>query len=174
MNLEERLEEMEQRIARLEDERAIRALKARYLRACDLKLPDDVRDTLLPDVTIDYQGFPPIHDRESFVGIYAELGCLPEIFDIHHAGNGIITFEDTARATGTWTLTYHNINLKERTLTRFGVQYDDLYLKRDGRWWIARSKSWQTYAFVEQVGENGARTILAMGKGPESFADKKG
>ena len=40
---------IEERLQRLEDDRAIRDLKARYLRACDSKDPETVRDCLLPD-----------------------------------------------------------------------------------------------------------------------------
>ena len=40
------LEALAARIAALEDIEAIRQLKARYLRGCDLKQPEVVRDTL--------------------------------------------------------------------------------------------------------------------------------
>ena len=42
------LEALAARVAALEDINAIRQLKARYLRACDLKQVEDLRDTLLP------------------------------------------------------------------------------------------------------------------------------
>lgn len=163
--------DLEQRVRQLEDDREIRDLKARYLRACDLKQPDAVRDTMLPDVKVDFEGFPPLNDRESFVGVYTEFGCVPEMFDIHHSGDGIITFNGTDEATGQWTLTFHNVNLQHRTMTRFGVQYEDRYVRKDGRWWIAETKSWRTYAVVEQVDEEGNVKVVALGKGPESFTD---
>ena len=102
---------LEERLQRLEDDRAIRDLKARYLRACDTKDPDTVRDTLAPKgAVIAYEGFPPFDNREDFVAIYRQMGCTPDIFDIHHAANGIITFESATRARGQWSLFFHNIN----------------------------------------------------------------
>ena len=103
---------LEERLQRLEDDRAIRDLKARYLRACDTKDPDTVRDTLAPvGAIIAYEGFPPFDNRDDFVAIYAQMGCAPGIYDMHHAANGIITFESTTRARGQWSLYFHNINL---------------------------------------------------------------
>ena len=129
---------LEERLQRLEDDRAIRDLKARYLRACDTKDPDTVLDTLAPKgAVIAYEGFPPFDNRDDFVAIYRQMGCTPDIFDIHHAANGIISFESDSRARGQWSLYFHNSNLAGRTLTQMGVEYDDVYVKEDGRWWIA-------------------------------------
>ena len=99
---------LEDRIQRLEDDRAIRDLKARYLRACDLKLPDEVRDTLHPGkAIIDFEGFPPFDNRDDFVAVYAEMGCAPGIFDMHHAANGVIDFQGDCSAWGKWSLSFH-------------------------------------------------------------------
>lgn len=156
---------LEQRIQRLEDDRAIRDLKARYLRACDLKQPDAVRDTLHPgNAIIDFEGFPPFGNRDEFVAIYADMGCAPGIFDMHHAANGIIDFESDCRASGKWSLNFHNINLTHRTLTQMGVEYEDVYVKEDGRWWIAETRSRRTSALVHSVDEHGSATIAAMGE----------
>ena len=67
---------------RLEDDRAIRDLKARYLRACDSQDPDAVADCLLPDVRVRFEGFPPFDNRSDFVAIYRQFGCAPGIFSI--------------------------------------------------------------------------------------------
>jgi hypothetical protein len=124
---------LEDRVQQLEDDRAIRDLKARYLRACDTKDVESVRDTLAREgARILYDGFPPFGNREDFVAIYAQMGCAPGMFDIHHGANGIISFESPIRATGKWSLLFHNINLASQTLTQMGVEYDDLYLKLEG------------------------------------------
>ena len=91
------IEALAARVQRLEDERAIRDLKARYLRCCDIKDADGVRDTLLPVGTvIDYEGFPPFADREAFVAIFSAMACAPGIHDMHHAANGVIEFDGDA------------------------------------------------------------------------------
>ncbi|MBL0022872.1 MAG: nuclear transport factor 2 family protein [Sphingomonadales bacterium] len=71
---------IEERLQRLEDDRAIRDLKARYLRACDSKDPESVRDCLLPTgAVIAYDGFPPFDNRDDFVAIYSQMGCAGDI-----------------------------------------------------------------------------------------------
>ena len=69
---------LEQRLSRLEDDRAIRDLKARYLRACDTKDVETLRDALLPEgAVIAYDGFPPFDGRDAFVEVYRAMGCAP-------------------------------------------------------------------------------------------------
>ena len=161
---------LEERLQRLEDDRAIRDLKARYLRACDTKDPDTVRDTLLPvGAVIAYEGFPPFNNREDFVAIYAQMGCAPGIYDMHHAANGIITFESATRAQGQWSLFFHNINLAGRTLTQMGVEYDDIYVKDAGRWWIAETRSRRTSCLIHSVDADGTATVSVMGDPPAAF-----
>lgn len=163
---------VEERLQRLEDDRAIRDLKARYLRACDQKDPDTVRDTLLPDgAIIAYDGFPPFTNRDDFVAIYRQMGCSPDIFDIHHAANGIITFETPNRARGHWSLFFHNIHLGQRTLTQMGVEYEDVYVKEDGRWWIAETRSRRTSCLIHAVDDAGAASVTVMGPAPASFGE---
>ena len=163
---------LEERLQRLEDDRAIRDLKSRYLRACDGKDPDTVRETLLPHgAVVAYEGFPRFENREDFVDIYRKMGCAPGIFDIHHAANGIITFESDTRATGQWSLHFHNINLAARTLTQMGVEYDDIYVKVNGRWWIAETHSRRNSCLIQTVDAAGNAVVGAMGQGPEAFGE---
>ncbi|MFN5903041.1 MAG: nuclear transport factor 2 family protein [Novosphingobium sp.] len=161
---------LEARLQRLEDDRAIRDLKARYLRACDTKDPAAVRDCLLPvGAVIAYDGFPAFADREAFVAVYAEMGCAPGIFYIHHGANGVIAFEGDDRATGQWSLLFHNINLASRMLTQMGVEYDDVYVKQDGRWWIAETRSRRLSCLIHSVDGEGRPTVAVMGDAPENF-----
>ncbi|MEN9718124.1 MAG: hypothetical protein RIQ99_1002 [Pseudomonadota bacterium] len=161
---------LEARLQRLEDDRAIRDLKARYLRACDTKDPAGVRDTLVPDgATIAFDGFPTFTDRDAFVAVYAEMGCAPGIFDIHHGANGVIAFDSAVQARGEWSLLFHTINLTSRTLTQMGVEYTDLYVKRDGRWWIAETRSRRLSCLIHTVDADGRPIVTAMGDAPASF-----
>jgi SnoaL-like domain len=160
------------RLQRLEDDRAIRDLKARYLRACDLKEPEVVRDCLAAKgAVIAYDGFPNFNNRDDFVAIYAQMGCQPGIFDIHHGANGIITFENAQRATGKWSLFFHNINLADGTLTQMGVEYDDVYVLANDRWWIAETRSRRTSCLIHSVKDGEAR-VAAMGEPPATFGEQ--
>jgi hypothetical protein len=159
------------RLKRLEDDRAIRDLKARYLRACDTKDPETVRDCLTAgDAVIAYDGFPAFDNRDDFVAIYAQMGCAPGIFDIHHGANGIITFESDTRALGKWSLFFHNINLSGGTLTQMGVEYDDVYTFAAGRWWIAETRSRRLSCLIHSVSD-GAAKVVAMGEPPANFGE---
>jgi hypothetical protein len=163
---------LEERLQRLEDDRAIRDLKARYLQACDAKDADSVLDTLYPQgAVIAYEGFPPFDNREDFVAIYRQMGCTPDIFDIHHAANGIIQFESAERATGHWSLYFHNIHLGQRTLTQMGVVYDDVYVKEQGRWWIAETRSHRTSCLIHSVDADGQAKVAVMGPAPAIFGE---
>jgi hypothetical protein len=113
-------------IAALEDIEAIRTLKWRYLRACDWKRPEDVRDCFLPEATIHYQdqGLPPFADRDEFVAFCAEHGGMRgDIFEMHHGQNPVIELTRTDAAVGTFDLYYHGIDTTARTLTQMGVAY---------------------------------------------------
>lgn len=161
------VEDLARRVRELEDERAIRELKARYLRACDLKDVEGVRATLLPHgAVIEFEGFPRFADRDEFVAVYRDMGCQPGIHDIHHGGNGVIAFDGDDAASGRWSLLFHNINLAARTLTQMGVEYEDRYVRRDGRWWIAETRSRRTSFLAQTVADDGTPTVVAMGEAP--------
>lgn len=163
--------ELEERLQRLEDDRAIRDLKASYLRACDLKDPEALRDTLLPlGAIVAFDGFPAFDNRDDFVAVYAQMGCAPGIFDIHHGSNGIISFLSETQATGKWSLYFHNINLEAQTLTQMGVEYEDVYVKRDGRWWIAETRTKRKSCLIHGV-EKGQAKVVVMGEAPANFGE---
>lgn len=160
---------LEERLQRLEDDRAIRDLKARYLRACDGKDPDTVMDCLLPDARIRFEGFPAFDSAADFVAVYRQMGCVPGIFDMHHAANGVIAFDGPDRATGQWALTFHTIDLAHRRVTQFGIEYDDVYVRQQGRWWIAETHSRRKSLLVQEVDEDGNLRVAAMGESDAEF-----
>ena len=157
------IDQLATRLAALEDKEAIRALKARYLRACDLKHPNDVRDCFLPgEIRIDYQNFPLFTDRDAFVAVYESMACNDAVFDIHHATNWQIDLTGADSATGLWSLNFRTILAAQRQIVSLGVEYQDVYRRQDGRWWIVESASRVTSMLTEQVGEDGSLTVVAM------------
>ena len=161
------IEELAVRLQALEDKEEIRLLKSRYLRACDLKQPDVVRDCFLPTaVRIDYQGFPIFTERDAFVATYESMACQGGVYDIHHATNWDITLTGPDEARGLWSLNFRTILTGPRHVTRLAVEYDDVYRRQDGRWWIAESVSRATSVLTEQIGEDGSITVLASGEVP--------
>ena len=153
---------IEERIAALEADRDIRDLKSRYLRACDMKDHQTVRDCFTEDARIRFEGFPDFDNPDDFVAIYRQFGCQPGIFDMHHGANGTIRLTAPDRAEGVWSLYFHNINLAAQTLTQLGVRYEDVYVRRDGRWLIAESASFRQSVLVQSVDGEGRTTIAEM------------
>ena len=165
------LEQIAARLAVLEDKEAIRALKARYLRACDLKQPDVVRDCFAPGaIRIAYQNFPEFTDRDAFVDIFQAMGCQPGVYDIHHATNWEIDLTGAEpgadSATGKWSLNFRTILTVPRQIVRLAVEYEDVYRRQDGRWWIVDTVSRVTSMLTEQVGEDGSVTVIALAEPP--------
>ncbi|WP_336951285.1 nuclear transport factor 2 family protein [Sphingobium aromaticivastans] len=163
---------LEKRLQALEDINAIKELKARYLRACDLQQPDAVRDCLKPEgAVIAYEGFPPFHDRDSFVDVFRTMGCQSGIYDIHHGANPEISLTGPDSAAGKWSLYFQNINLAQRTVMQMGVEYDDDYVRQDGRWWIARTATKRTSCILQTVDEKGQVTLVSLGEPPAAFGE---
>ncbi|MCP1471664.1 hypothetical protein J3E64_003377 [Sphingobium sp. OAS761] len=161
------IEQLAERLSVLEDKEAIRVLKSRYLRACDLKQPAQVRDCFLPEaVHIEYQGFPLFTDRDAFVATYESMACQGGVYDIHHAANWDIELTGPDEARGIWSLNFRTILTGPRQINRLAVEYDDIYRRVDGRWWIARSVSRVTSMLSEQIGEDGSISVIASGAVP--------
>jgi hypothetical protein len=160
---------LEERLQRLEDDRAIRDLKARYLRACDQQDPETIEACLAEHAVVDYEGFPAFDNRAAFVAVYRQMGCVPGVFDIHHGANGIITFDDGETASGQWALTFQNINLTHRSITDFGMEYTDTYVKQAGHWVIARTRATRKSVLIQTVDADGKATIVALGESGAAF-----
>jgi hypothetical protein len=161
------MENLAARLQALEDKEAIRLLKARYLRACDLKQPDVVRDCFLPSgVRIAYQGFPLFTDRDAFVATYEGMACQPGVYDIHHATNWDIELTGPDSARGLWSLNFRTFLAGPRQVTRLAVEYEDVYARAEGRWWIAESVSRVTSVLTEQIEADGTTRVLAVGEAP--------
>ena len=68
--------DLQARLQRLEDLQAIQALKARYLRACDQKQPEIMRDCFVEHgAVIEADGFPTIEGRDGWVQTFTRRSC---------------------------------------------------------------------------------------------------
>lgn len=150
---------IDERLRELEDVRSIETLKWRYLRACDRKQPDEVRNCFTEDAVIDFEGFPLITDRESFLKIYIEFGCLPNIVDMHHGHHPIIELSGD-RARGWFDLYFFQIDTLSQKLTQLAVAYDDDFVRRDGQWLISRTVSRRISMLKSKIGQDQVARIL--------------
>ncbi|EQB13595.1 nuclear transport factor 2 family protein [Novosphingobium lindaniclasticum] len=161
------LEEVAARLATLEDKEAIRSLKARYLRACDLKQPEVVRDCFIPTARIAYDGFPEFGDRDAFIEVFRQMACQPGVYDIHHATNWEIDLVGPDEARGLWSLNFRTILMNARHVSRLAVEYEDVYRRQAGQWFIAETVSRITSLITEEIAEDGALRVVAYGEAPE-------
>lgn len=161
---------LEQRLQALEDLNAIKDLKASYLRACDRKQPEQMRECFVAQgALIEADGFPAFNDREGWVQLFTELAVNnPNIMDMHHGQNPQIVLTGPDSASGVWDLHFSQINVKERTVVSMAGEYRDEYVRHNGRWLIKSSRFRQTSFQMRKVGEDGSETVLALGKPPSA------
>ena len=130
------------RVQRLEDLEALRALKARYLNACDQQDSERAACCFAPgEILIDMGHLGQLTSREQFAAVFSELGCHPFVLDLHHGGNPELAFIDDDHATGVWSLDYRNLNTQAKTVTFLAVTYHDEYRRLEGEWCITASRS---------------------------------
>ncbi len=163
--------DLEARIAALEDIRAIEVLKWRYLRACDRQLPDEVRDCFIEDALIDYEGFPLFENRDSFVEVYRQFGCQPHIVDMHHGQNPVVELTGADSARGCFDLFFFQMDLQSQQQTQMAVAYDDEFVRREGRWWIARSVARRASVRIEKLSPEGIASVVFAGRSDQGGRD---
>jgi len=168
------LDALYRRIQRLEDIEAIRALKARYLNACDQQTPDEVRACFADGKVPVIVGHLGVYDTaDGFVDMYKQAACHDYVLDMHHGTNHEIAFIDDAHAKGLWGLAYRNVNTKDQTLTFVSLIYHDEYRKIDGRWKISATRSEFKTAFHGSYA-SGVLEALVAGTSVASPPLKKG
>lgn len=140
------IEDLERRLARLEAVEQIERLKYRYLRACDAKDPDAMRECFVKDgAEIDYGPLGTFAGRDQLVDLYSGLALRRSEgtwlhHDIHQGHHPDIEVTGDGRATGRWTLSFMRVNLEAQTIEQASIEYADSYEVEDGAWKIRTSK----------------------------------
>ncbi len=155
---------LEQRLAALEDIRAIEVLKWRYLRACDRKQPEQVRECFIPGAVVDFEGFPLFNDRDSFVAVYREFGCQPHIVDMHHGQNPVVELTGADTARGYFDLFFYQIDTREGRHSQMAIAYDDDFIRRDGRWLIAKTVARRYSVRIETLSPGEVPELVFAGR----------
>ena len=126
---------LEERVQRLEDLEAIRALKIRYAGLCDDAYnPEGLAALFAGDAVWD--GTPHLGRFEGRAAIRAYFaGASAEVtFALHYTLGHLIDVEVSGtRATGTWYLLMPGTVLGRRAVW-VGGTYRDVYVKQDGHW----------------------------------------
>lgn len=163
---------VEQRLARLEAIEAIKALKYRYLAACDGKQPQQVRACFADgEVELRYGRIGDFECADDMVAVFERLGCVDHIVEMHHAQNPRITIHSATEASGEWGLYYFMIDTRQRIATQLGGSYDDEYRCIDGDWKISKSVYNLTSTLITDVSEGLAGMIFAGRSAPGELDD---
>jgi hypothetical protein len=158
------LGDLERRVRAIEDIAAITDLKVTYLRGCDRKQPEVLRGCFTADAEIDFEGFPIFNDREKFIDLYTQFGCVPNVLDMHHMQNPVIKLTGDDSAEGLFDLYFFQIDTKARTLIQLASSYEDRFVRRDGKWLMSRSKSRRLSFLMDEVDEAGIRKVVGLGE----------
>ncbi|WP_328398062.1 nuclear transport factor 2 family protein [Nocardia sp. NBC_00416] len=148
--------DLAQRVARLEAVEAIKALKHRYLRACDAKDPKAFRECFVAaGAAVDY-GVLGSFDADGMAAVFEKIALHKVdgknvILDMHHGTHPDITVHDDEHASGRWTLKFRQVNLIEQTETVMTGEYDDEYRVEDDRWKIAACRFRQNWSITRPV-----------------------
>lgn len=156
------MDDLQQRIQRLEDIEAIRLLKAGYFHACDRKDVDSIRQCFAAGpVLIDYGAIGRFTRREDFIAVYVEKACQPQIVDMHHGHNAQINWISPGSATAVWDLFFYQIDTATTLLTQLGGHYEDRYSQHEGRWQISETRFQITSSQVISVADGQFRMLFS-------------
>ena len=136
-----KVEELEARLAALEDVDALARLKYAYWRCLDTKSWEGLADCFAPDATVEYGG-----GQYRFQGVAAIIGFLREALGgegghvgFHHGHHPEISLTGPTTASGTWALDNYFFNAAQDRCVRISAFYHDRYVKLDGAWKIAHT-----------------------------------
>jgi hypothetical protein len=143
----------------------IRRTKYRYLRSVDLKLWDDLADTLTEDAVAEYGtrvfGDPLRLDGRDAIVEYMRSNLGPGIITTHFAGHPEIDIDGDG-ATGTWCFDDTIIATEFRLLIRGSAFYEDTYRRdADGKWRISSTGYERTYEYTVSLDDLPSLNLIA-------------
>ncbi|HVV09532.1 nuclear transport factor 2 family protein [Amycolatopsis sp.] len=133
----------------------IKRVKYRYLRCVDMKLWDDVADTLAPEAVADYgtpaKGKPlQLDGREAIVGFLRE-NLENALITTHFASQPELEI-DGDTAAGTWAFEDKVISVEHGVLIAGAAFYEDRYRRcEDGQWRITHTGYTRTYEYTASL-----------------------
>jgi hypothetical protein len=148
--------DLEARIARLEAEREIRKLKARYLNACDAKDVETIRACFAPDAKIDYAPMGEF-TVDGLIDIFTQIAVVSPITDVHQMHNGEIELLDADHASARWNLGFTTYDPRTRKFRVMSGFYHDEYIRTPVGWRISKSQHTPRLILDGELAESGVR-----------------
>lgn len=156
------MNELEQRIIKLENIEAIKRLKHDYFYFCDTKQPEKVKQCFAEGlVHIDFGVIGKFDNRDALIEVFSNIACgeyAEHIVEFHHAQNPRIDLIDSQNAKATWGLLYSLVNTADNTITQLGGIYDDEYRLVNGNWQISAS----TFKATSRIVINSSKQALEL------------
>lgn len=156
------MNELEQRIIKLENIEAIKRLKHDYFYFCDTKQPEKVKQCFAEGlVHIDFGVIGQFDSRDALIEVFSNIACgeyAEHIVEFHHAQNPRIDVIDNNNAKATWGLLYSLVNTADNTITQLGGIYDDEYRLVNGNWQISAS----TFKATSRIVINSSKQALEL------------
>jgi hypothetical protein len=158
------MDDLQQRLQKLDDAEAIKAITCQYWRAVDSKDPELLRDVFCPDeVYITFDDLPEWRCRDRFVKAYSSLSLDDTRQENHFGLSPIITVDSADTASGRWRLLMFGYNFATRIFMRVTGEYSMTYARLDGRW-LVRSLVFKRHSlYSEAIGEDGAMAVPDFG-----------
>ncbi|MDN5746321.1 MAG: nuclear transport factor 2 family protein [Nocardioidaceae bacterium] len=151
---------LEERLARMEAIEEIKALKHRYLRACDAKRPEEFRDCFIADgAVVDYgPRVGRFEDADGIAAVFSHVALKRVnervvVLDMHHAMHADIQIVAAGEATGQWTLRFRQVDLEAAEERLSAIEYADRYVIEDDQWRIARCEVSVLWTLVKPLPE---------------------
>ena len=161
------MDNLQQRIQRLEDIEAIKQLKARYFHACDKKDIAAIKSCFGEGkIAIDYGAIGCFENRDAFLVVYQAMACHSTIIDMHHGQNAQINWISETDATAIWDLFFYQINTETSTLTQLAGSYADTFSKQNGEWKIVATCFKVSSTYVANFTQTDLKVLFA-GSAPQ-------
>ncbi len=132
----------------LDDREAIKALKYAYLRCLDQKNWDELATLLVDDATAAYSGGKYTYAGREEIVAFVERNMGREQFHSSHRAHHPEIRLDGDRAEATWALEDIVIDSEWDFLLIGAAFYEDVYVRRDGRWLIQHTGYRRSFEFT--------------------------
>jgi hypothetical protein len=129
--------------------RAIEQLKYRYLRSVDLRLWDELADTLTEDATASYGGGSMTPEGRDAIVEFLRSRLPTQVVTTHTVHHPEIELTGPDEATGRWALNDVVIDQRFDVTIRGAAFYDDRYVREGGTWRIAHTGYKRVYEEIE-------------------------
>ena len=140
----------------------IERLKYRYMRCLDQKLWDEMAECLAEDAVAAYSGGKyTFEGREAILEFFRQAMGSTSFLSSHRVHHPEIDLTGPTTARGTWALDDVVVDASRDFALRGAAFYTDEYVKRDGRWLIARTAYKRTFEEVWSRSQPGPHRLTA-------------